>query len=90
MDFHQTPRAMARVLVQYIPCNRKIQSEIVSHFGSNIDLSSIQQLRQSYERKLQHDTKHDASVVWMDERHTNDMDEANKCFVHALTNARIL
>lgn len=89
MDFHRTPRDMARVLVQYIPCNRKVQSEVMSHFGVKLDLSAIIEIRTAEDnRGKKYQTGIDHSVVWMDERVSNNMDKANRKFVAAICMAR--
>ena len=88
MDFHQSPRAMARVLVQYIACDKRVRSEVLSHFGGGLDLSAIAEIRLRHTNKLKHDARRDDSVTWMDQRFATQMDAANRRFVRALYSVR--
>jgi len=89
MDYHTTPHAMARVLVQYMPSNLAIQREIEASLGTRLHISVISEIRGVFERSANKWPRdYDKSVVWMDERHENTMDAANRNFVAALTLAR--
>jgi hypothetical protein len=90
MIYHNSPYDMAKVLVQYIRCDKRVQSEILANYESSPCINAIAELRASHERRItRHSTGYDNTVVWMDKRYENDMDKANRAFVRALTNARI-
>jgi len=91
MDFHNDATSMARVLVQYIPSNLTVQREVEASLGVKLHISAIVRLRSTYHNIKEHRSVRgfDTSVVWMDERHENDMNKANRRFVAALTNARV-
>lgn len=88
MDFHQSPRAMARVLVQYIACDRRIQSEVMTDFGVRLDPSAIAEIRLRYLNSLKHDARHSRSVSDADARLLRDMNKSNRLFVAALDQAK--
>lgn len=85
-EFHNDAIAMARVLVQYIPSNKRIQREIHASLNVLVGDCEISRLRSAYARSEQrrHIRDFDRSVVWMDERFENDMNKANQKFVSAL------
>jgi len=89
MDFHRSPNSMARVLVQYVASPTKVRAEVMAHFGSAPSLTDISRMRSIHERSIprRHIRDYDWSVVWMDERHEKNMDEANTRFVRALKTA---
>lgn len=88
MDYHTDADAMARVLVQYIPCDKKVCSEVYVNLNVRMSLDAIALIRAKHERQLaRRNRPFDASVVWMDERLANDMDDANRKFVSAIYRA---
>jgi len=89
MDYHTSPHAMARVLVQYMRSNLAIQREIEASLGVRMHVSVIAELRGVYERSANKWPRDfERSVVWMDERFEKNMDAANRSFVAALLNAK--
>lgn len=89
MDYHTDVDAMARVLVQYIPCDKKVRSEIYVNLNVQMSLDAIAKIRATHERQLlRRNRPFDASVVWMDERFANDMNDANRKFVSAIFRAK--
>lgn len=89
MEFYSNPHEMARVLCQYIPCDRKVQREIAASMGVRLAISVIRSERVIVENRDKKFVKgFDRSVVWMDERHENNMDAANRNFVTAIMLAR--
>lgn len=90
MDYHNDPKAMCRVLVQYIASPKRIQSEVMSHFNSAPSLNDIADMQAAYQRSGdKRSRKFDASVVWMDERNRNDMAAASMDLLQAIEAARV-
>lgn len=88
-EFHNSPNAMARCLVQYIDSNERICREIAAHYDNSPCVQTIAKFRQSHKAKIGRAQRdYDRTVVWMDERYQNSMDEANRRFVAALYSAR--
>jgi len=88
MIFHSSPRAMAATLVQYIPCDRKIQQEVLVSLDVRLDMDAIAMIRKRANKPMA-EIKRDDSVTRMDELLQNNMDAANRAFVRAIANARI-
>jgi hypothetical protein len=87
-EFHNSPNAMAKCLVQYIDCAERIHREVSAQYDNAPCVETIRRYRATYNRQmLRSPNQHDASVVWMDERYENDMHKANQAFVRALNNA---
>jgi Iap family predicted aminopeptidase len=81
---------MAKCLVQYIDCAERIHREVSAQYDNAPCVETIRRYRATYNRQmLRSPNQHDASVVWMDERYQNNMDEANRRFVAALHQAGI-
>lgn len=47
MDTHRSPEAMARCLVSYIPCDKRVRSEVYVAFGSSPGLDTIREIRRA-------------------------------------------
>ena len=90
MDYHNDPRAMCRVMVQYVSSNERIKREVEATFGSAPCVQDISTMRGTYERSAERRRLRDfdRTVVWMDQRYQDSMDEANQRFVKALYSAR--
>ena len=88
IEFYNSSDDMARALVSYIPCDKRVQSEIAASYGTiryAPSLANIRIIRKRYERERDREpAMYDASVVWMDERYQSDMEAANDMFVKRL------
>ncbi len=90
MEYHNSPNAMAKCLVQYIDCNERIRREVMATFDSAPCVETIRSYRATYQRPLVRSARDfDRTVVWMDERYTNDMNAANRRFVAAIERAKV-
>lgn len=88
-EFHNSPNAMARVLVQYMPCDKQVHREVNAHYDNAPTLETIATMRARHKRAISnHQREHDSSVVWMDERYTNNMEAASKRLALAIIKAR--
>ena len=88
-EFHNSPEDMARVLVQYMPCDLQIQREVAASLNSKIELRTITALRESHKRRIARSPlSQDNTVVWMDERYTKDMAKASQRLALAIIRAR--
>ena len=89
MIFHNSPNDMAKVLVQYIDCAHKIHREIMAHYDKSPCIETIRMYRATYNRRmLRSPIDHDPTVVWMDERYTDDMAKASQRLARAIIRAR--
>ena len=88
-EFHTTPEDMVKCLVQYMPCDKQVQREIYASLNSKIDLRTIQAFRAQWQRRMMRTPlDQDNTVVWMDERYTNDMAKASERLALAIMRAR--
>lgn len=93
---HKDPEAMARVLVSYIACDRKVRSAILTEFNSAPGLPSIADIRARHEAEVRRfkrgrigDSNYAASS-WLTERHQieRDMEIASAVFVRSIMQER--
>ena len=88
-EYHNSPNAMARVLVQYMPCDNQVHREVHAHYDNAPTLETIATMRARHKRAISnHQRQHDSSVVWMDERYSNNMAEASQRLAMAVLKAR--
>lgn len=93
---HKDPEAMARVLVSYIACDRKVRSAILTEFNSAPCLSSIASIRAKHINDVQRFRRGRigcadyAASSWLTERHQieRDMEIASAVFVKSITKER--
>ncbi len=88
-EFHTTPEDMVKCLVQYMPCDKQVQREIYASLNSKIDLRTIQAFRAQHNRRIMRSPlEQDNTVIWMDERYTNDMAKASERLALAIMRAK--
>ncbi|MCW1431378.1 hypothetical protein [Novosphingobium sp. JCM 18896] len=85
LEAHRSPEAMARVLVRYIPCDRKVRSEILTEFLNAPGLRRIAEIREMQSRPmLDYDKYDERGFDWRGEQMRADADIASQVFVAAL------
>ena len=52
LDFHRDPEAMAKCLVSYIACDKRVRSEIRAQFDSDMSLNRIAAFRAAHQRAM--------------------------------------
>lgn len=92
---HDTPEAMARCLVSYIACDRKVRSHILSEFHSAPSLQTIARIRavhQSEVARLRRGKLAPGYTAkgfdWRGDRLRADMDIVSRVFVRAIERER--
>ena len=87
-EFHNDVDDMVKCFVQYMPCDKQVQREVAA-CGRSVELRTIQAFRAQWQRRMMRTPlEQDNTVVWMDERYTNDMAEASQCLALAIMRAR--
>lgn len=94
---HKDAETMARCLVGYIACDRRIQREIRTEFDSPIGLDRIAQIRRErHHAECQHRRgklgKDDdqRGWDWRGERNAETMERASSSFIRAIERERTL
>lgn len=92
---HSDTEAMARVLVQYIACDKRVQSEIRAHFISAPSLSTIREIREQHHRiarRMKEGTKAKGDDAlgwdWRGDAYQDRMARASAGFVKAIERER--
>ena len=85
IECYTGPEAMAKTLLQYIPCDLKVQREVEATLGVKLFLSSIKEWRHGYEyavaaAKRMANRPDDKSLVESDKKSTGGMTEASCVF----------
>ncbi len=83
-DFHRTPEAMARTLVQYISCDRRVRSEVQANFLTRMSLGHIAEIRASWERPLNHIEPYKVHEGYSPSQASDALARANVLFVQAM------
>lgn len=92
---HSDTEAMARVLVQYIDCDRRVQNEIRANFISAPCLSTIREIREQHHRmarRMKEGTKAAGEDAlgwdWRGDKCEERMAKASNAFVKAIDRER--
>lgn len=90
-EFHRDPETMAKCLVQYIACDRRVRREIRAHFLSNLPLRRIAEIRMADQRERElmrrgpvAKNMDQTAWDWTGARYAAEMDRASILFVNAI------
>ena len=92
IECYSGPEAMAKTLLQYIPCDVKVQREVEATLGVKLFLSSIKEWRHGHEyavaaAKRMASRPDDESLVENDRKYTGGMAEASCVFAKRILEA---
>lgn len=86
IECYTGPEAMAKTLLQYIPCDAKVQREVQATLGVKLHLSSIKEWRHGYTyhkaaAKRMAGRPADKTLVDSDKKYLGSMEKQSAAFV---------